>query len=236
MIQKILSDNASALGVSLSDKQIEQFMSYATLLTEWNQKMNLTAITEPFEIATKHFLDSLYGLQYIKKGARIIDVGTGAGFPGIPLKIAHPSVSLTLLDSLNKRLTFLEAVISEICIKNTQTIHARAEEGSAKKSPLREQFDVSVSRAVSQLNILSEYCLPYVKVGGVFLAYKGSDVTEELDRAKQAITLLGGEISDVFQYTIPETDITHSIVVIKKVKATPEKYPRQQGKISKQPL
>lgn len=236
MIQTILSDWAAAAGVSLSETQYAMFSAYAELLTDWNQKMNLTAITEPFDVATKHFADSLYGLPWIGEQAHIIDVGTGAGFPGIPLKIAKPGCSLTLLDSLNKRLNFLNAVISALNLTKTETIHARAEDGGAKKSPLRESFDVSVSRAVSQLNVLAEYCLPYVKVGGVFLAYKGSDTTEEHNAAKEAIRLLGGETEEIVPYTIARTDVTHSIIVIRKVRPTPEQYPRQQGKIAKQPL
>lgn len=236
MIRTTLSKCAKTAGYPLSEEQLSQFSDYADMLSEWNQKMNLTAITEPFEVAAKHFADSLFGLSFIGEHASVIDVGTGAGFPGIPLKIAHPGISLTLLDSLNKRLTFLNAVVAELKLSDTTTIHSRAEDGAAKKSLLRERFDVSVSRAVSQLNVLSEYCLPYVKVGGVFLAYKGGDVEEELDAAKNAISLLGGEINDVFRYTIPQTDIAHSIIVIKKMRPTPEKYPRLQGKISKQPL
>lgn len=236
MIQTTLSKCAAAAGFSLSEEQLSQFSVYADMLLDWNEKMNLTAITDPFEIAVKHFADSLYGLQFLGKNDRIIDVGTGAGFPGIPLKIARPELSCTLLDSLNKRLRFLDAVVSELKLSDTETIHSRAEDGAAKKSPLREGFDVCVSRAVSQLNVLSEYCLPYVKTGGLFLAYKGGGINEELDEAMNAIKTLGGEIDRVFRYTIPETDIAHSIVVIRKTRPTPPKFPRLQGKIAKQPL
>lgn len=232
----ILSDCAKMAGFPLFDSQLTQFARYAELLVEWNQKMNLTAITEPNEIVTKHFVDSLYGLGYLAAGDRLIDVGTGAGFPGIPLKIARPDLSLTLLDSLNKRLTFLNTVIEALSLPDAKTVHARAEEGALKKSPLREQFDVAVSRAVAQLNSLSEYCLPYVKVGGTFLAYKGGNVEEECKNAKNAVKTLGGEIADVVKYTIPTTDITHALVVIKKIKQTSDIYPRQQGKITKKPL
>lgn len=236
MIQTTLSDCSIAAGFPLSTGQLKSFSTYADLLLEWNQKMNLTAITDPFDVAVKHFADSLYGLHFINENASIIDVGTGAGFPGIPLKIARPSLSLTLLDSLNKRLTFLDTVVSQLNLTKTQTVHSRAEDGATIKSPLREAFDVSVSRAVSQLNVLAEYCLPYVKVGGVFLAYKGGDVTAELSQAENAISLLGGKVAEVYSYTIAKTDITHSIVVISKVEPTPEKYPRLQGKITKKPL
>lgn len=232
----ILSDCATKAGFPLYDTQLAQFARYAELLLEWNEKMNLTAITEPTEIVTKHFVDSLYGLPYLAAGDRLIDVGTGAGFPGIPLKIARPDLSLTLLDSLNKRLNFLNAVVSELSLADAKTVHARAEEGAAKKSPLREQFDVAVSRAVAQLNTLAEYCLPYVKAGGTFLAYKGGDVEEECMNAKNAVKTLGGEIADIVKYTIPTTDITHSLVVIKKLKPTADIYPRQQGRITKKPL
>lgn len=235
-MQTTLSKCADLAGFSLSKAQLAQFSTYADLLLEWNCKMNLTAITEPFEVATKHFVDSLYGMAFIKEKAKVIDVGTGAGFPGIPLKIARPDISLTLLDSLNKRLNFLGAVTSALSLTDTKTVHSRAEDGAAKQKPLREQFDISVSRAVSRLNVLAEYCLPYVKVGGIFLAYKGGDASEELEEANNAIHVLGGAVSDVFTYTIPQTDITHSIIAIEKVAPTPEQYPRLQGKITKKPL
>ncbi len=232
----LLSNCANKAGFPLYENQLAQFSKYAELLLEWNKKMNLTAITDPAEIVTKHFVDSLYGLPYLSGGDRIIDVGTGAGFPGIPLKIARPDISLTLLDSLNKRLTFLEEVTHALGLSDTKTVHARAEEGAKVKSPLRESFDCATARAVASLSVLSEYCLPYVKVGGVFLSYKGGDVEEECKMAKNAVCTLGGEISEILKYTIPETDITHSIVVIQKKKPTLEIYPRQNGKISKKPL
>ena len=235
-MQTTLSKCADLAGFSLSKAQLAQFSTYADLLLEWNSKMNLTAITEPFEVATKHFVDSLYGMAFIKEKAKVIDVGTGAGFPGLPLKIARPDISLTLLDSLNKRLTFLDAVTSALSLTDTKTVHSRAEDGAARGKPLREQFDISVSRAVSRLNVLTEYCLPYVKVGGMFLTYKGGDASEELEEASNAINILGGVVSDVFTYTIPQTDITHSIIAIEKVAPTPEQYPRLQGKITKKPL
>ena len=235
MIQN-LSDCAKAAGFPLFENQLKQFESYTKLLLEWNEKMNLTAITEPKEIVSKHFVDSLYGLPYLSGGDRLIDVGTGAGFPGIPLKIARPDLSLTLLDSLNKRLNFLGEVVSSLGLSDTKTVHARAEEGAKIKSPLRESFDCATARAVASLSVLSEYCLPYVKVGGVFLAYKGGDVEEECKTSKNAVCTLGGEISEIVKYTIPETDITHSIVVIQKKKPTLDIYPRQNGKINKKPL
>lgn len=235
MIQT-LYDCAKLGNISLSDSQISSFKQYADLLLEWNEKMNLTAIVEPTEIATKHFYDSLNGADFILPGASLIDVGTGAGFPGVPLKIARPDINLTLLDSLNKRLNFLNEVISSLKLSDVKTVHARAEEGAKAKSPYREKYDVCVSRAVSALNVLSEYCIPYLKVGGVFLAYKGPDVKDEVDSAKNAIATLGGEISEIYEYTIPTTDIKHSLVVIKKIKPTDNIYPRQNGKINKKPL
>lgn len=231
-----LSDIAHKAGFDLDDTQLKQFGLYADLLVEWNKKMNLTAITEPDEIVTKHFVDSLYGLKVLGNRKTVIDVGTGAGFPSVPLKIAKPEVSLTLLDSLNKRLTFLTEVKNQLGLENVGCIHSRAEDGATAGAPLRESFDAAVSRAVANLSCLCEYCLPYVKRGGVFLAYKGPDVEEELADAQNAIETLGGEVAGVYCYTIPETDITHSVVVINKVRNTPDKYPRLQGKIQKKPL
>lgn len=235
MIQ-FLSDIANDADFDISNTQLNQFDLYRQLLVEWNEKMNLTAITEKHEIATKHFIDSLYGLKFLKNAKTLIDVGTGAGFPGLPLKIAKPELSLTLLDSLNKRLNFLTEVKTQLNLSDVTCVHSRAEDGGKSGSVLRESFDVAVSRAVANLSVLSEYCLPYVSLGGVFLAYKGSDIEEELAQSTNAIDILGGEITGVFKYTIPKTDITHSIVVITKVKHTPDKYPRLQGKIQKKPL
>lgn len=231
-----LSDLAIEAGFSLDNTQLTQFDNYKNLLVEWNEKMNLTAITEEQEVATKHFIDSLYGLKFLKNAKTLIDVGTGAGFPGLPLKIAYPSVSLTLLDSLNKRLNFLNTVVDELRLSDVTTVHSRAEDGASVGTSLRESFDVAVSRAVARFSVLAEYCLPYVKCGGVFLAYKGGDVEDELAESQNAIETLGGEVNGIFKYTIPKTDITHSIVVIKKIKQTPDKYPRQGGKIQKKPL
>lgn len=233
---QFLSDIASKAGFDLDNIQLNQLRLYANLLVEWNEKMNLTAITEPHEISTKHFVDSLFGLKFLNGKKTIIDVGTGAGFPGVPLKIAKPELELTLLDSLNKRLTFLTEVKNQLNLDNVTCVHSRAEDGAKSGAPLRESFDAAVSRAVANLACLCEYCLPYVKRGGVFLAYKGPDVEEELAGANSAIETLGGEVTGVFKYTIPETDITHSIVVITKIKSTPDKYPRLQGKIQKKPL
>ena len=233
---KFLSDVSIMAGFSLTENQVTQLEQYKNLLIEWNKKMNLTAITEEKEIITKHFLDSFYGFKFLKGAKSLIDVGTGAGFPGLPLKIIAPDISLTLLDSLNKRINFLTEVKNQLGLEDVTCIHSRAEDGGIVSSPLRESFDIATSRAVADLAVLSEYCLPYVKVGGTFLAYKGKDIDEELMNAENAIATLGGEVIGVFPYTIPSTDITHSIVAIKKIKPTPEKFPRLQGKIAKKPL
>ena len=199
---EFLKNAAKAEGFALSDNQLAAFQQYAELLVEWNQKMNLTAITEPEEIAVKHFVDSLMLLKYIDipENAALIDVGTGAGFPGIPIKIFSPSVQVALLDALNKRVGFLNTV-SEALGQNNQCLHLRAEEGG-RKPELREQFDVATARAVASMATLAEYCLPYVKVGGVFAALKGFEIEAELEEAKPAIKLLGGKIERVEQYTL----------------------------------
>ena len=209
----------------------EKFDLYMKLLLEWNEKINLTAITEPSEIMTKHFLDSLTCIQsgYIKDGASLVDVGTGAGFPGIPIKIERSDIKLTLMDSLNKRINFLKEVSSQLSL-NTNCVHIRVED-AGNDLKYREKFDVAVSRAVANLSTLSEYCLPLVKVGGFMLAMKGKEIDEELANAKPLIKLLGGEVAEVQLHTIDGTDITHSIVVIKKVSSTIKKYPRNGKKV-----
>ena len=208
-----------------------EFEKYMKLLLEWNEKINLTAITEPHEVEVKHFEDSLTCLAsgYIKDGDCVVDVGTGAGFPGIPIKLGNPSVKLTLMDSLNKRINFLRTVSSEIGF-DAECIHIRAED-AGKNSMYREKFDVAVSRAVANLSVLAEYCLPLVKKGGFMLAMKGKDVDEELDAAKPLIKILGGTVRDVQLYTLSDKDITHSIVVIEKTGTTPQKYPRNGKKV-----
>ena len=208
-----------------------EFEKYMNLLLEWNEKINLTAITDPAEIETKHFADSLTCLAsgYIKDGCSIVDVGTGAGFPGIPLKIENKSLKLTLMDSLNKRINFLKEVSSQLDL-DAGCIHIRAEE-AGKNKMYREQYDVAVSRAVARLCVLAEYCLPLVKKGGYMLAMKGKDIEEELNEAKPLIKLLGGEVEEVQLHNIEGTDITHSIVVIKKTTTTGSKYPRNGKKV-----
>lgn len=228
--------NALATGsIILSDIQKQQFQKYYELLIEWNKKMNLTAITEKNEVAIKHFYDSLTLLMNVNvpKGAKVIDVGTGAGFPGIPLKIVRPDIKLTLLDSLNKRLIFLNEVCSSLGI-DAEIIHKRAEEGGRDKN-LRDKFDIAASRAVANMNTLSEYCMPYVKVNGKFVAMKGKNGLEELEKGIDAVKILGGEKEKVAEFTLPTGD-ERTIIVINKKVPTPKKYPRQSGKIKSKPL
>lgn len=231
----------SELGIELSDQQLNQFVSYYELLVEWNSFMNLTAITEWEEVCKKHFVDCLSITNLIpfdelsKMNCSVIDVGTGAGFPGLVLAIAFPNLQITLLDSLNKRIKFLNEVIEKLALANCTTIHSRAED-QAKPSLLRESFDISVSRAVANLSTLSEYCLPYVKVGGSFISYKSEKIEDELSLAKNAIFLLGGELKEKKSFYLPDTDMYRSIVQIEKKQSTPKKYPRKAGLPSKEPL
>ena len=208
-----------------------EFKKYMDLLLEWNEKIILTAITEPKEVEIKHFEDSLTCLKsgYIKEGDRIVDVGTGAGFPGLPIKIENDNVKLTLMDSLNKRINFLKEVSSELNL-DTECIHIRAEE-AGKNKLYREQFDVAVSRAVARLSVLAEYCLPLVKKGGFMLAMKGKDIETELEEANPLIKILGGQVKEVQLHTLSDEEITHSIVVIEKIGNTPPKYPRNGKKV-----
>jgi len=230
-----LKSQAAEYGIDLTEEQLDKLECYANTLVEWNEKINLTAITQPNEIATKHFLDSLLLLHAIElpQNASLIDVGTGAGFPSVPCKLVRSDINLTLLDSLNKRINFLNALCEALEVKSTN-IHARAEEGG-RKPGLREQFDVATARAVANLRELAEYCLPFVKVGGLFVALKGYEIDDELDTAKKAIKELGGKVLEVKKYILPD-DSKRSIIVIKKISQTPAKYPRQSAKISKSPL
>ena len=229
---KELINKSNQIDVNLSENQINQFYTYMNLLIEWNEKMNLTAITEPNEVILKHFVDSLTIKKYIEKESNIIDVGTGAGFPGIPLSIAC-NVDITLLDSLNKRINFLNEVIKELKLKNINAIHSRVEDFGSKE---REKYDIATSRAVASLNVLVEYLLPLVKVGGKCICMKGPQIEEEIDNAKNAIKILGGEIEKIDEIELPESDIKRTIIVIKKVKETPKKYPRKAGLPSKEPI
>ena len=232
-----LREKAAAFGIELSDHQLEQFETYYEMLVEKNKVMNLTAITEKNEVIDKHFADSL---ALIKSGVsltgqKILDLGTGAGFPGIPLKIAFPELEIVLLDSLNKRIKFLNEVIEALGLEKITAIHGRAED-YAKDAAYREQYDLCVSRAVANLATLSEYCLPYVKVDGMFVPYKSGEIDEEVKESSKAVKILGGKIEDVVKFELPGTDIGRSFVKIHKVKNTAKKYPRKAGMPSKEPI
>lgn len=232
-----LKESLNGIGVEPSENQIEQLNKFYEMLVEKNKVMNLTAITEYEDVVIKHFVDSLI-VQYaypVNKVKSVIDVGTGAGFPGIVLKIFNKDVNFTLLDSLNKRINFLNEVKDELGLDKLSLIHGRAED-FARKSEYREQFDICVSRAVANLSTLAEYCLPFVKKGGYFISYKAEDCAKEIGDAKKAIFLLGGEIENIISYDIPNTDITRTFVVIKKISAISKKYPRKAGLPSKEPL
>ena len=226
-----------ALGITLTEQQINQFLVYYEMLVEWNQMMNLTAITEYEEVMKKHFVDSISLVKAydVSKNVCVIDVGTGAGFPGLALKIAYPQLKLTLLDSLNKRIQFLNAVIEKLGLDGVDTIHGRAED-FAKPGKLREKYDLCVSRAVANLSTLSEYCLPFVKEGGEFISYKSEKIQEEMVKAEKAISILGGKVVKQVEFTLPDSDIYRNLFVIRKVKKTPGKYPRKAGLPSREPL
>lgn len=232
-----LTAGCEKIGVSLTEEQLNQFIKYYELLVEWNSFMNLTAITEFDEVVTKHFVDSvsLVKAVYLNKPLSVIDVGTGAGFPGIPLKIAFPELKITLLDSLNKRIKFLNEVINQLGLKEIEAIHGRAED-AAKSAQLRENFDLCVSRAVANLSTLSEYCLPFVKVDGMFISYKSEKIVEEMKTAEKAISVLGGEYHNQVEFTLPDSDIYRNLFMIKKKKVSPKKYPRKAGLPSKEPI
>lgn len=230
-----LQNQAQKIDINLTNKQLNEFYTYMNLLIEWNKNINLTAITEPEEIIKKHFIDSLTISKNIQKDSSIIDVGTGAGFPGIPLKIVREDINVVLLDALNKRLNFLNEVVKENKLENIETVHFRAEE-IGKNKKYREKYDIATSRAVAQLNILVEYLLPLVKVGGKCICMKGSNVEEELKNSKKAITLLGGEIEKIEEFILPDSDIKRNVIIIKKVNSTPAKYPRKPGTPAKEPI
>ena len=230
-------DEMHKLGISLTEQQSEQLYKYYRLLVEWNSFMNLTGITEFSEVVQKHFVDSLsiVKVKNMNDVDNLIDVGTGAGFPGLPLKIVFPHLKVTLLDSLNKRIDFLNAVIEKTGLTGIETIHGRAED-FAKPGLKREIYDLCVSRAVANLATLSEYCLPYVKIGGEFIPYKSGEVADELQDAKSAVFLLGGKVESCENFDLPGSDIHRSLVRIKKVGGCPKKYPRKAGMPSKVPL
>ena len=233
----VLEQGCEQIGISLNEEQKQQFIAFYEYLVEKNKVMNLTGITEFQEVLVKHFLDSLACVKAVdmKKVTTVMDIGTGAGFPGVPLKIAFPHLEACLLDSLKKRVNFLEETFALLKLQNITAIHGRAEEFAKNKSS-RETYDLCVSRAVSNLATLSEYCLPYVKVGGKFISYKSGTVQEEAEQAEKAVRILGGKIQDVVYFNLPDSEIQRSLVVIEKIKPTPGKYPRKAGTPLKEPL
>lgn len=221
--------------ILFNDEQLNKFYNYMNLLLEWNEKINLTAITNPEEIVLKHFIDSLTINKYIEKNKNIVDVGTGAGFPGIPLKIYRPDVKVTLVDSLNKRIIFLNEVIDNLKLSDIYTVHSRIEDfGKDKK--YREKFDYVTARAVANLSVLSEYLIPITKVNGKCICMKGSEIEEEVDNSRNAINILGGKIEKIEKFDLPNTDISRNLVIINKIRNTPNKYPRKAGIPAKEPL
>ena len=233
---KYLKECAKQLEIEITESQLDQFATYFEMLVEKNKVMNLTAITEKNEVIIKHFLDSIAILKYIDvDDKKVIDIGTGAGFPGIPLKIMRPKMQLTMLDSLNKRIQFLNEVVDELQLEQVETIHGRAEDYAHDKA-YRAQYDYAVSRAVANLSTLSEYCLPFVKIEGDFISYKSGQVQEEVAQGKNAIFLCGGKCSKVEGFVLPESDMERTFVMIHKVKNTAKQYPRKSGTPAKKPL
>ena len=230
-----IQKEAKSNQIKLNEKQAELFYKYMELLLEWNEKINLTAITDREGIILKHFIDCITIMPYLKEDNKIIDIGTGAGFPGIPIKIMSEKAEVCLMDSLNKRIKFLDEVIEKLELKNIKTIHARAEE-LARDKKQREQYDVATSRAVAKLNTLLEYMLPFVKVGGKCICMKSNNIEEELEESKKAIKILGGEIEKIEQIPIANTDIIRKFVIIKKVKPSPKEFPRKAGTPTKKPI
>lgn len=235
--EEFLISEVNKIGVNLSSKQVEQFMNYYSLLLEWNSFMNLTAITDFQDVVIKHFVDSISLIKAIDlhQSFSLIDIGTGAGFPGIPLKIVFPNLKVTLLDSLQKRIKFLDEVILKLNLNEIDAVHGRAED-FAKPDKLRELYDLCVSRAVANLSVLSEYCIPFVKPGGNFISYKSEKLIEELEKAKKAIFLLGGRLEKQIEFNLDNGNIYRNFVIIKKVQNTPKQYPRKSGVAIKKPI
>ena len=233
--KEYLKDMFSQIDIDLNDEIINKFNRYADLLVDWNEKINLTAITEINDIWVKHFLDSCMISKYIDNDSSLIDVGTGAGFPGIPLIIINDTLKVTLLDSLNKRINFLNAICNELQLSNIKTIHSRAED-AGRDVEHREKYDIATARAVANLATLAEFCLPFVKVNGLFVCMKAGNCEVEIEESKNAIRLLGGKIENVVKSNLPNTDIERKIILIRKIKETPREYPRKAGTPSKKPI
>ncbi|MCR1934953.1 16S rRNA (guanine(527)-N(7))-methyltransferase RsmG [Clostridium tepidum] len=233
----ILQTSCNDVNLDFNDKKYNQFIKYKNLIQEWNKKINLTAIVEDEEIIKKHFIDciKIFKASPIKEAKSLIDIGTGAGFPGIPIKILRDDIKITLLDSLQKRINFLNIVIGDLKLQDIQCLHGRAED-YAQETEHRQNYDIAVSRAVANLAVLSEFCIPFVKKGGYFVAMKGPSVEDEITVAKKSIEILGGKIEDIIKIDIEDTDLKHNLVIIKKVKETGKKYPRKPGIIKKNPL
>lgn len=235
--EDILRQGIKDFGIEVNDQMVSDLKTYREILVDWNQKMNLTGIEEEKEVFIKHFLDSISAVSngYIKDGISLIDVGTGAGFPGLPLKICLQNIKLTLLDSLNKRINFLQEVSNTVNLKDVEFIHGRAED-FGKNSDYREQYDVATARAVAGLPILMEFCVPFVKIGGYFVCLKGPNANLELEGSKMAMDILGLEFVEKIDIELPNEELKHNILVFKKIKNTPEKYPRKAGKPAKSPI
>ena len=236
---ELLREGCEQIGIELTEKMCKQFKDYKEIMLEWNKKVNLTAITDEKEIVTKHFIDSLTLLttdEFQAANLKIIDVGTGAGFPAIPLRIVKEDIKqLTLLDSLNKRIVFLQELVDKLELSNVESIHSRAED-LGRSENYREQYDICISRAVANMAVLAEYCLPFVKVGGKFISLKGNSIKEEISAANKAISILGGEVSSIKTVKIPFSDIEHTLVIISKLNESPSIYPRKSGKAIKNPI
>lgn len=230
-----LKNSAKNIGMELEKEKIEKFYTYMNLLLEWNKKVNLTAITEPNDIILKHFIDSLTIQKYINKNSKVIDIGTGAGFPGIPISIYRTDINIILVDALNKRIKFLDEVIEKNKLDNIKTIHERAEE-LAKNNQYREKLDIATSRAVAPLNVLLEYMLPFVTIGGYCICMKGSNINDEIENSKKALKVLNGTIEKIEKFKLPNSDICRNIIIVKKVGETSLKYPRKAGTPAKEPI
>lgn len=231
----LMKEYGKEIQIKFTEEQLQKFYEYMNMLIEWNKKINLTAIIEPKEIILKHFIDSLTILKYVNDNEKMLDVGTGAGFPGIPIKIMNENIEITLLDSLNKRINFLNEVINKLKLKNISAIHSRIED-YGKNNKYREKYDIVTSRAVANLATLSEYMLPMLKIKGKSICMKGSDIKEEVKNSKRAIDILGGEIVNIEELVLPKSDNRRNLIIIEKKKNTPLKYPRKAGIPSKEPL